>query len=568
MPTTLEAPAALAPDFPRRHRDPRLDPIAAKVDRGERLTLDEGELLFTTPDLWSVIALADRVRRRLHGDAAFYNINRHLNYSNVCALSCKFCEFYRKADQPGSYTRDNAYIRDEVKKAVDAGATEMHSVGGLHPSLPFSYYTDLVSTIKGEANRLGSDLHVKAFTAVEIVHLARIAKVYKGASQPGEAGRRARREAIRWVLTELKSAGLGSLPGGGAEVFDDRVHDEAYKGKIRSDVWLDVHRVAHELGLNTNATLLYGHIETRKDRLVHMDMLRRAQDEALARLYAGTSALRADSYHPYQGSMNPSRPRLASSPEPAPSLRGHADKDALTTSDGGHLGYTGHEGGNAPVITLTRPGSILPEHVAFGRGAMDGPQPHHSQEIRSTSEAEKDRKENGKGSARRADVPNTSGYYQTIIPLPFIPDASELEHLPGPSGLENLRTIAIARLMLDNFPHVKAFWIMQTLAMAQLMLQAGADDLDGTVVWYDITKMNHGSGAGSGTGEAARQRGMDEGLKDQEAAAASQANTATHQQVTIWTLEKAIREAGFNPIERDTLYRRVKRTGRQWAIDK
>jgi hypothetical protein len=196
-------------------RDPRLNAIAAKVDRGERLSLDDGEMLFATPDLWSVIALADRVRRRLHGEAAYFNINRHLNYSNICALSCKFCEFYRKAGDDGAYTRDLAYIREEVRKAVEAGATEMHSVGGLHPTLPFSYYTDLVSTIRDEAKRLGSELHVKAFTAVEIVHLARIAKQYKGASEPGEAGRAARREGIRWVLTNLKAAGLGSSPAAG-----------------------------------------------------------------------------------------------------------------------------------------------------------------------------------------------------------------------------------------------------------------------------------------------------------------------------------------------------------------
>ncbi|MFA6045124.1 MAG: radical SAM protein, partial [Phycisphaerales bacterium] len=271
--------------------DSRLDLIRHKVTSGQRLSLADGDLLFTTPDIWTVIELADMVRRRLHGNSAYYNVNRHLNYSNVCALSCKFCEFYRKAGDDGAYTRDMEYVRDEARKAVEAGATEIHSVGGLHPTLPFSYYTDLISTIRDEARRLGSELHVKAFTAVEIVHLARIAKVYKGASAPGEEGRQSRREAIRFVLSALKDAGLGSLPGGGAEVFDDRVHDEAYKGKIRSDVWLDVHRVAHGLGLNTNATLLYGHIETRHDRLVHMDMLRRAQDEALARLgYGGEDA--------------------------------------------------------------------------------------------------------------------------------------------------------------------------------------------------------------------------------------------------------------------------------------
>ncbi|MBY0112557.1 MAG: radical SAM protein [Phycisphaerales bacterium] len=455
--------------------DPALEPIRAKVLAGERLSLADGDLLFTTPDIWTVCELADLVRRRLHGDAAYYNINRHLNYSNVCALSCKFCEFYRKKDEPGAYTRDMEYVKDEVRKAVEAGATEMHSVGGLHPYLPFSYYTDLVSTIRDTARSLGSELHVKAFTAVEIVHLAKIAKVYKADD---------RAAGIRHVLLKLKEAGLGSLPGGGAEVFDDRVHDEAYKGKIRSDVWLDVHREAHELGLNTNATILYGHIEQRHDRLVHMDMLRRAQDRALARMG-------------YQGI-------------------GHQASSITqgTADESGHLGYSGDEGADVPVITLTRPGTPLPEHVAFSNTS----------------------------SLRLSASPSLPhGYFQTIIPLPFFPDGSELEHLPGPAGLENLRTLAIARLMLDNFPHVKAFWIMQTLPMAQLMLQSGADDIDGTVVWYDITKVNHGSGQGS-AGD----------------------NTLTHQEVNVWTLQKAIREAGFKPIERDTLYRRVQRDGKSW----
>jgi 2-iminoacetate synthase ThiH len=488
--TVVATPPRPARAFNSR-RDERLEPIAAKVSRGERLTLDDGDVLFTTPDLWTVCEMADRVRRRLHADVAYFNVNRHLNYSNVCALSCKFCEFYRRKDDPrgGAYTRDMDYVREQARQAVEGGATEVHSVGGLHPYLPFSYYTDLVSTIRDEARRLESDLHVKAFTAVEIVHFAKIAKVYKGAGAPGAEGRGARREGIRWVLTRLKDAGLGSLPGGGAEVFDDRVHDEAYKGKIRSDVWLDVHEVAHELGLNTNATMLYGHIEERRDRLVHMDMLRRAQDVALERMgYKGT---------------------------------GHR---APGTGEGaerwhGHLGYTGHEGGDTPEITLTGPGTPLPEHIAFGSAAFPSAQ---------------------------CPVPSASGYFQTIIPLPFFPDGSELERLPGPGGLENLRTLAVARLMLDNFPHVKAFWIMQTLPMAQLMLQNGADDIDGTVVWYDITKVNHGSGQGSGG----------DGVK-------------THQEVNAWTLQKAIREAGFEPVERDTLYRRVVRDatdGRKWTV--
>ncbi|MHC4977262.1 MAG: radical SAM protein, partial [Planctomycetota bacterium] len=324
----------------------------------------------------------------------------------------------------GAYTRTLDEIRDEARKAVEAGATEMHMVGGLHPFQSFDYYTEMLRAI----HEVATDLHLKAFTAVEIVHLAKIAKVYKQGD---------RLAGIRWVLERLKNAGLGSLPGGGAEVFDDRVHDEAFKGKIRSDAWLDVHRVAHELGLNTNATILYGHIEDRRERLVHMDMLRTAQDEALTR-----------------------------------------------------LGYQPDESG---AITLTRRGVRQPTPEMNEQG----------------------------------------GYFQTIIPLPFIPDGSELESLPGPSGLENLRTLAIARLMLDNFPHVKAFWIMQTLDMAQLMLQSGADDIDGTVVWYDITKVGGAS---------------------------------THQEITTRDLERTIRQAGFDPVERDTLYRRVERDGREWRL--
>src|SRR5262249_42335272 len=154
---------------PRRlpSTDSRLDPIRAKIDAGVRLSLDDGDLLYTTPDIWTVCEMADGVRRRLHETAAYYNVNRHLNYSNVCALSCKFCEFYAKQGDEKAYTRDADYIREETRKAVEAGATEIHSVGGLHPYLPFSYYTDLVRTIRETSRSLGSDLHVKAFTAVE-----------------------------------------------------------------------------------------------------------------------------------------------------------------------------------------------------------------------------------------------------------------------------------------------------------------------------------------------------------------------------------------------------------------
>ena len=376
--------------------DQALSCVIEKVTNGKVLTFEDGMALYETSDLWTVCSLADAVRKKLHGNKTYYNINRHLNYSNVCALSCKFCDFYRKKDQEGSYEHSIEDIRKEATLATDAGATEMHIVGGLHPWLPFSYYTEMLAAIK----EVAPDIHIKAFTAVEIVHLAKISK----RGREGNAG-------ISSVISELIEHGLGSLPGGGAEVFDDRVHDEAFRGKIRGQQWMDVHRTAHELGLNSNATMLYGHIEAREDRIQHMLTIREEQERALAC---------------------------------------HA-----------------------------------------------------------------------------------SGIFQAFIPLPFIPGVSELSHLSGPSGVENLRTIAIARLMLDNVPHIKAFWIMQTLHMAQHMLQCGADDIDGTVMWYDITKVESNS---------------------------------THQECTTEDLCRAIRDAGFEPVERDTLYRTVVRDGTDWHI--
>lgn len=366
--------------------------IQAKVHSGQRLSPDDGLFLLQSRDIYRIGALADHARQQRHGKRTYYNINRHLNYSNVCALSCKFCSFYRKKNQDGAYEYSLEQIEQEAAKARDAGATEIHIVGGLHPWLKFDYYTDMLATIR----RVAPQIHIKAFTAVEIVHFARISK------RPND---------IASVLTDLKNAGLGSLPGGGAEVFDDRVHDEAFKGKIRSDLWLKVHRTAHELGLNSNATILYGHIESLEDRIAHLCMLREAQDQAIE--------------------------------------QGHP------------------------------------------------------------------------------------GRFQTVIPLPFIPDDSELEHLPGPTGLDDLRMLAVSRLMLDNFPHVKAFWIMQTLELSQIALSFGVDDIDGTVVWYDITKV---------------------------------ASDDTHQEVTVTDLRDAVLEAGYEPIERDTLYRTIERDGANWQV--
>ena len=417
--------------------DPDLDVIRNKVESGIRLSVEEGLILMRTPDAWTVCSLADQVRRRMHGEVAWYNVNKHINYSNICALSCSFCAFHRKRDQDGAYEYSLDDIRRDAAAAIEAGATELHIVGGLHPWLPFKYYTDMMQAI----HEVAPELHIKAFTAVEIVHLAR-------KSKRGRDGF----EGIKAVLRDLKQAGLGSLPGGGAEVFDDRVHDEIFRGKIRGDVWLDVHRAAHELGLNSNATMLYGHVERIEERVEHMIQLRQQQDCALA---------------------------------------------DWATSRGINFQHNPDSQQNDALV-LTGPDEQYPS----GRLPQPG----------------------------QTDM----GWFQTIVPLPFIPDNSELQHLPGPIGLENLRMIAVMRLMLDNIPHMKAFWIMQTLDMAQFMLQNGANDIDGTVVWYDITKVE-----GSGT----------------------------HQETSVKDLQRAIREAGFEPRERDTLYRPVVRNGREWTIE-
>ena len=369
-----------------------LKPISEKVYAGTRLSAADGVTLMRSVDIWTIGELANHVRRKLYGTTTYYNINRHLNYSNICALSCQFCSFYRKNGQEGAYAYTIEQIAEQAIHAAEAGATEMHIVGGLHPWLPFDHYVQMLRAIRQAA----PTIHIKAFTAVEIVHLARISR---------------RPHDLKGVLNDLREVGLGSLPGGGAEVFDDRVHDEAFKGKIRSDKWFEVHRIAHQLGLMSNATILYGHIESLADRINHLCMLRDAQDEAI-------------------------------------------DADS-------------------------------------------------------------------------------AGRFQTVIPLPFIPDHSQLEHLPGPTGVDDLKMLAVCRLMLDNFAHVKAFWIMQTLELAQLSLHFGVDDIDGTVVWYDITKVGGGD---------------------------------THQELSVADLCSAVREAGFVPIERDTLYRRVSRNGAQWRV--
>jgi aminodeoxyfutalosine synthase len=367
--------------------DPTLQPVAEKILRDIPLSADDGLILYNSRDIHGVGRLANFVREKLHGDKTFFNRNRHINYTNVCALSCKFCSFYRKRGEDGAYEMPVEQVIATARRAADAGATEVHIVGGLHPWLKFDYYLHMLRGIRKEC----PELHIKAFTAIEIIHLGRISH-----------------QGIRETLIALRDAGLGSLPGGGAEIFDDRVHDEVFKGKVRADRWFEVHRTAHELGIFSNATMLYGHVETPRQRIEHLIKLRELQAQSL-------EAMKSD-----------------------------------------------------------------PARAAFN----------------------------------------------CVIPLSFIPENSELGHLPGPTGLADLKTLAIARLMVRNIAHIKAFWIMQGIGLSQLALDFGCDDLDGTVVWYDITK-RQGDGV--------------------------------HQEFPVESIQRLVRESRRIPVERDTLYREVSR---------
>lgn len=402
-----------------RQVHPSLADVAVRIAAGERLSLEDGLRLFRTPHVHDLGRLANFVRERKHGRTAYYNVNRHINYTNYCVLRCKFCSFYRPFEREAAASTavgdtagrhalplyapsgGDAYeltveqVVERAREAWAAGATEVHIVGGLHPKLPFSYYEDLCAGIRAAC----PGMHIKAFTAIEIIHFSRI-------SRP--------RLSIGQVLERLRAAGLGSLPGGGAEIFDQRVHDEVYQTKVGEQGWFDVHREAHERGIFSNATMLYGHMEGLEARLVHLVKLREHQDASL-------------------------RSRAA--------------------------------------------------------------------------------------------------HFNCCIPLSFIPTGSALSHLPGPTGLDDLRTLAVTRLMLDNVPHIKAFWIMQSVKLAQVALNWGCDDLDGTVVYYDITKREGGEGN-------------------------------THQELTVNQLRRLIREAGCTPVERDTLYRPVVREERDRTADR
>lgn len=351
----------------------RFQTIAAKVRDGVDLDLDDGVFLYTYPDLLALGALANEVRERKHGDRTYFNINFHINPTNVCVADCMFCSFARlQPGMPQAYTMSLQEIRDKLREREGQPVTEIHIVGGLHHDAPWEWYVDTLRVLKAER----PDIHLKAYTAVEIHYLAE--KFGKSYEQ---------------VLRELVDAGLGSLPGGGAEIFAERVRRKICRDKATADQWLEVHRVAHRMGLRTNCTMLYGTVETLAERVDHMLRLRALQAE--------------------------------------------------------------------------------------------------------------------------------TGGFQTFIPLSFHPDGNALGKLPAPTGVDDLRTYAVARLMLSNIDHIKAYWIMLGVKTAQIAQSFGADDIDGTV---QEEKIYHMAGA------------------------------ETPQVLGRWELVRLIREAGRRAVERDTLY--------------
>jgi len=358
--------------------DARLKPIAEKVLGGVRLDADDGVTLYRTNDLLAVGWLANHVREKRHGNTCYFNINRHINPTNVCVAHCRLCAFGRDPDAKGAYTYALEEIWQRAAQGVAEGATEFHIVGGLHPDLPFSYFTDLLRGLKQRFPHV----HLKAFTMVEVQYFAKIAKL-----------------SIADTLRAMKDAGVDSLPGGGAEIFNPRVRKVICDHKTSGQMWLSIARTAHQIGLRSNATMLYGHIESEEERVEHLLLLRELQDET----------------HGF---------------------------------------------------------------VAF-------------------------------------------------IPLAFHPENTALSHVPKPTGFDDLKNIAVSRLLLDNFDHIKAYWIMLTPRMAQIALRFGADDLDGTVI---EEKIYHDAGA------------------------------TTDQFTPRAELERLIREAGRVPVERDTLYNPVDRS--------
>ncbi len=361
---------------PFRLIDTALDPIAEKVAAGTRLTREDGIALYASNDLLGIGQMADFARRRINGDRVYFMVNRHINPTNICRNRCKFCAFARSEGEEGAYEMTLDSVAEAAAEGAADGAFEIHIVSGLHPDWSYDFYVDMVRRTR---ESVPDNVIVQAFTAVEIEHMAII----------GE-------KTTKEVLADLKEAGLDALPGGGAEIFSERTRAAAWDKKTSSDTWLRIHAEAHELGIATNCTMLYGHIETAEERVDHLIRLREQQDRS-------------------QG-------------------------------------------------------------------------------------------------------------FLAFIPLAFHPANTELEDLPGTTGFDDLKTLAISRLMLDNIPHVKAFWIMVGLKVAQLSTCFGVDDIDGTVVEEKITHM-----AGATTPEALSKE----------------------------DLVAMIAETGHVAVERDTLYRIV-----------
>ena len=356
--------------------------IAQKVESAERLSASDGLQLYQTPHLNVVGFLANRVRERLNGNVAYWVRNQHVNYTNVCNKGCLFCSFYaRPKDDPRAYVMTPAQAAQKVRNYADVPITEIHIVGGVNPKLPYSYYLELLREIKAAR----PDAHLKAFTMVEIDQIVRAAKK-EGKNSPRE------------VYEDLKAVGLDAIPGGGAEVMSERVHEDLFYAKPDAARWLELAREAHLAGLKSNATLLYGHIEQTREKIEHFQKLRDLQDE--------------------------------------------------------------------------------------------------------------------------------TGGFLTFIPLSWHPEKTAMEDLKAPTGVEDLREIAVARLMLDNFPHIKTFWIMNSAPVSQSALWFGADDVDGTIMEYEIIR------------DPSRDR---------------------KQVLTSRELVEMILEAGREPIERDPLYRIVSR---------
>jgi aminodeoxyfutalosine synthase len=351
--------------------------IADKLAARERLTADDGLRLFDAPDLLAVGWLANRERERRHGDRTYFNCNLRLEATNVCEASCLFCAFARlKPGDPGAYTMPAEQVFAKLRERRDQPLTEIHIVNGLHPDLPFSYYTDLLRGLK----RIRPGIHLKCFTAVEVAFFA---DLYG--------------KTDRQVLGELRDAGLDSLPGGGAEIFAPRVRRKICHDKCDGPRYLAIHRTAHELGMRTNMTMLYGHIETMEERVDHMVQIRALQDD--------------------------------------------------------------------------------------------------------------------------------TGGLQAFIPLAFHPDNNQMRKLPAPSAADTLRVHAVARLLLDNVDHIKAYWVSCGVEVAQTALWFGADDLDGTV---------------------------------QEETIYHEAGSSAPMTLSVAEIEQLIRSAGRQPVERDTLYNVVR----------